>query len=53
MWSVENGRLQRRVVSFGHRTEDSRLEIKEGLPEGAEVVIQPNPSFQEGRAARA
>jgi HlyD family secretion protein len=53
VWSVETGRLRRRVVSFGYRTEDSRLEIREGLPEGAEVVIQPNPSLQEGRAVRA
>ena len=32
VWSVENGRLKRRLVSFGYRTEDSRLEIRDGLP---------------------
>jgi HlyD family secretion protein len=40
-------------VSFGHRTEDARLEIRDGLPDGAEVVTQIGPSLKEGRAARA
>ena len=53
VWSVESGRLKRRAVSFGHRTEDSRLEITNGLSEGAEVVTQVSASLQEGRAARA
>jgi HlyD family secretion protein len=51
-WSVENGRLKRRVVTFGHRTEDSRLELTEALPEGVEVVTRIDASFYEGRAAR-
>ncbi len=53
VWSIEDGRLIRRVVSFGHRTEDSRLEIRDGLPSDAEVVTAVTPSLQEGRAARA
>lgn len=53
VWSVEDGRLKRRVVSFGYRTEDSRLEIRDGLPQGADVVAQVNASLQEGRAVRA
>jgi HlyD family secretion protein len=53
VWSVEDGRLKRRVVSFGHRTEDSRLELTEKLPQGVEVVARIDASFQEGRAARA
>ncbi len=52
VWSVEAGRLRRRVVSFGYRTEDSRLEIRDGLPPHAEVVSRTTPSLQEGRAAR-
>jgi HlyD family secretion protein len=53
VWSVEDGRLKRRVVSFGHRTEDSRLEILDGLPEGADVVTVVTSSLQENRPARA
>jgi HlyD family secretion protein len=53
VWTVENGRLKRRLVSFGYRTEDSRLEIKGGVPDGAVVVTEVGTSFQEGRAARA
>jgi len=44
--------MRRRVVSFGHRTEDARLEIKDGLPSGALVVTETNASLKEGRAAR-
>lgn len=53
IWSLENGRLKRRTVSFTHRTEDSRLVIGDGLPEGAGIIAQLGPSLQEGRAARA
>ena len=34
VWTVENGRLRRRIVSFRHRTEDARLELVDGLPAG-------------------
>ena len=53
VWSVENGYLKRRLVSFGYHTEDARLEVRNGLPDGAEVVTQVGPSLKEGRAARA
>jgi HlyD family secretion protein len=53
VWSVESGRLKHRIVSFGYRTEDSRLEVRDGLPQDADVVSQVNPSLQEGRRARA
>lgn len=51
VWTVEDGRLQRRRVSFRHRTEDARLEIAGGLPEDARVVIRQDNSLREGRAA--
>ena len=51
IWTVEDGRLRRRTVSFGHRTEDSRVEVVGGLPEGAAVVSVINTSLQEGRLA--
>ena len=53
VWVVEDGRLKRRVVSFGHRTEDARIEIAESLPQGVEVVTRVDASLREGRAARA
>ncbi|MEQ1716351.1 MAG: HlyD family efflux transporter periplasmic adaptor subunit [Hyphomicrobium sp.] len=52
VWTVENGRLQRRVLTFRHRTEESRLEIVAGLPEKAEVVTVITPNLREGRPAR-
>jgi HlyD family secretion protein len=53
VWTVEEGRLKRRVVSFGHRTEDARLEIVETLPQGVEVVTRIDAAMREGGAARA
>lgn len=53
VWSLENGYLTRRPVSFGHRTEDSRLEIRDGIPSHAQVVSRVASGLQEGRAARA
>lgn len=52
VWTVEDGELHCRQVVFGHRTLDSRLEIIEGLPEGARVVSIPRPGLREGRAAK-
>jgi HlyD family secretion protein len=53
VWIVEDGRLARRAVNFGHRTQDSRLQIVSGLPDSAQVVTRINAGLQEGRAARA
>ncbi len=53
VWTVEFGQLQRRMVNFRHRTEDARLEIVGGLPDGARVVLRVEKSFREGRWARA
>ena len=52
VWTVEDGRLRRRAVAFRHRTEDSRLEIVDGLPAGAQVVTQLTPDLRDGRLAR-
>ncbi len=52
VWTVEDGRLARRAVSFGHRTQDSRLQIVAGLPDGAQVVTEISAALQEGRSAR-
>ena len=53
VWTLEAGRLRRRAIAFGHRTDDSRLEIKSGVPDGASVVVEVTAALQEGRAAKA
>jgi HlyD family secretion protein len=53
VWTVEDGRLQRRLIKFRHRTEDSHLEVVGGLPDGARVATRIETSFREGRAARS
>lgn len=52
VWTIEDGRLKRRSVSFGYRTEDARLEIRSGIPDQAAVVTEVNASLGEGRLAR-
>lgn len=52
VWSVEDGELRRREVTFGNRTLDSRLEITGDLPDGAQVVTVLRPGLREGRAAK-
>ncbi len=53
VWTIENGRLARRVLQFGHRTEDSRLEVTGGLPASAQIVTELGPGLRPGRSARA
>jgi len=51
VWSVEEGRLKRRNVIFGHRTLDARLSIASGLPDGAKVLVRLPKLLKEGRSA--
>ncbi len=51
VWTVEEDRLQRRLVQFRHRTEDARLEIISGLLENARVVTRLENGLREGRLA--
>ncbi|MBK8457965.1 MAG: efflux RND transporter periplasmic adaptor subunit [Phyllobacteriaceae bacterium] len=53
VWTIEDGALRKRRVSIRHRTEDSRLEVVDGLPEGAQIVVDIGPGLKEGRAASA
>jgi HlyD family secretion protein len=50
VWTVENGRLAQRAVMFGQRTLDGRIEIVDGLPPGAEVVVRPGAGLRVGRS---
>ncbi len=51
VWTVEDGVLRSRAVTFGHRTLDARLEIVAGLPPGARVLATLPSGLREGRAA--
>ena len=53
VWTIEDGLLRRRLVDMRHRTEDARLEIVSGLPDGAAVVAIAGPGLKDGRSARA
>lgn len=52
VWVVLDGKLAEAAVTFGHRTEDARLEIVSGVPDGARVVAAPVKGLSEGRMAR-
>lgn len=52
VWLVENGRLATAELTFGHRSEDARLEVIDGLPAGAEIVATRLDGVGEGRRAR-
>jgi HlyD family secretion protein len=51
VWTVENGRLGRREARFGRRMLDGRLELVDGLPEDAEVIVGSPFGLREGRQA--
>lgn len=51
VWTVEDGRLARRTLSFGRHTLDGRLEVTGGLPDGARPVVAAVSGLREGRRA--
>ncbi len=52
VWVVQDGRLAQVSVVFGHRTEDARLEVVNGLPDAAQIVAAPVRGLTAGRMAR-
>jgi HlyD family secretion protein len=52
VWTVEDGRLERREVALGHRLLDGRYEIVGGVPNGTDVVNQLRSGLRVGRAAK-
>lgn len=52
VWVVQDGRLQRADLTFGARDDLGRVEVKGGLPDGAQIVAQPPKGADEGRRAR-
>lgn len=52
VWVVEGGKAHEIPLVFGHRTEDARVEVVSGLPEGAQIVSGPIKGLTEGRMVR-
>ncbi len=52
VWTVEDGHLQKREVTLGHRLLDGRYEITGGLPDNAVAVDQLRSGLRIGRAAK-
>ncbi|MGC2781571.1 MAG: efflux RND transporter periplasmic adaptor subunit [Bradyrhizobium sp.] len=52
VWTVEDGCLQKREVTLGHRLLDGRYEIAGGLPDDAVAVNQLSSGLRIGRTAK-
>jgi HlyD family secretion protein len=52
VWTVEDGHLQQRHVTLGHRLLDGRFEITGGVPKHAVVVTELHSGLRVGRAAK-
>ena len=52
IWTVEDGHLQKREVTLGHRLLDGRYEIAGGLPDKAAAVNQLRSGLRVGRSAK-
>jgi len=52
VWVVQDGRLAEVPLIFGYRTEDARVEVVSGLPDGAQIVSSPVKDSAVGRLAR-
>lgn len=52
VWTVEDGHLQQREVTLGHRLLDGRYEIIGGVPDKALVVAQLGNGLRVGRSAK-
>jgi HlyD family secretion protein len=52
VWTVEEGRVQRRQVALAHRLLDGRYEIMSGLPDKSVPIIQSVRGLRVGRPAK-
>ena len=53
VWTLQDGRLSEATLQFGLKTLDGRIEVVDGLPEGARIVVAPTAGLAAGRAAKA
>lgn len=52
VWVIQDGRLEQVELTFGHRTEDARVEVVSGMRDGAQIVRSVDKGFEAGRLAR-
>jgi HlyD family secretion protein len=52
VWVVRDGRLARAELTFSARDDRGRVEVADGLPDGAAIVARPPEGAAEGRRAR-
>lgn len=52
VWTLEDGHIQQREVTLGHRLLDGRYEIMDGVPDKAGVVSLLHSGLRAGRAAK-
>ncbi|MBI3702548.1 MAG: efflux RND transporter periplasmic adaptor subunit [Rhizobiales bacterium] len=52
VWTLEDGHLQQREVTFGHRLLDGRYEIVGGVPDKAAIVAKLRGGLRVGRAGK-
>jgi HlyD family secretion protein len=52
VWTVEDGHLEQRQVTLGHRLLDGRHEITGGVPDNAAVVAQLRSGLRAGRSVK-
>ena len=52
VWTVRDGAAAQVALTFGHRTEDARVAVAGGLPQGARIIAAPVAGLTQGRAVR-
>ena len=52
VWTLQDRRLRQVPLIFGHRTEDARVEVISGMPDGAQIISSPVKGLTDGRLAR-
>ncbi|MEZ5776981.1 MAG: efflux RND transporter periplasmic adaptor subunit [Paracoccaceae bacterium] len=52
VWVAEDGKARQVPLVFGYRTEDARVEVVGGLPDGAQIVSSPVKGLSDGRMVR-
>jgi HlyD family secretion protein len=48
VWVIKDGRLAKVEIRFGHKTLDGELQVIDGLPEHARIVVSDTAHLKEG-----